>query len=191
MKSKVVNMIWIVTFLGLIFGIGFVSYKRLANFYINDEIDYNEWSVELGSKFETDVASTLFGKFEFVNLNGVVRKILGQQEMNHVVKLNNGYLCSPMSCTSDETLNNYAEKVISLNRYLSNLDIPLLYVTTPYKTCKYDPELPSGVQDYGNYNIDRFLQLLNNNGVETLDIREKMYEEGINHYDMMYVTDHH
>ena len=59
--------------------IGCFSFINLINFYVNDMIDYNEWSADLGTKFETDEATTFFQKFQFVNLNGAVRKLLGQR----------------------------------------------------------------------------------------------------------------
>jgi hypothetical protein len=47
------------------------------------------------------------------------------------------------------------------------------------------------VEDYGNDDADRFMAMLNEYGIDTIDFREKMYEDGIDHYDMMYKTDHH
>ena len=34
--------------------IGIFSFGRLVRFYVYEEVDYNEWSADLGSKFETD-----------------------------------------------------------------------------------------------------------------------------------------
>ncbi len=39
--------------------IGLLSFTNLVNFYVNEETDYNEWTADLGNKFETDVATTL------------------------------------------------------------------------------------------------------------------------------------
>lgn len=191
-KSKEISMyLYICVFFVIVMLLGWTSFVNLMNFYINDEIDYNEWTVELGNKFETDINTNFYNKFQFINLNGAVRSILGQQEMNGVIKLNNGYLCTTYSYCNDEKLEEYASKVIKLNEYLESKDIALLYAQTPYTVSKYDSQLPIGVSDYGNDNVDRFLNFLYQAEIDVIDFREEMYKDGINQYDMMYKTDHH
>ncbi|SEM26191.1 SGNH hydrolase-like domain-containing protein, acetyltransferase AlgX [Butyrivibrio sp. ob235] len=189
--NKTKNYAFIAVFLLIVLVFGGLSYSKLVNFYINQELDYNEWTPELGSKFETDIASTFYNKVGFVNLNGAICNILKQPTMNGVVKLNNGYLLSPFKHTSDKVLGKYADSVVKLNYYLKNRGTVLVYANPPYTTNKYDPELPVGVEDYGNDNCDRFLQMLRDAGVDTIDLREAMHDDGIDHYSMMYKTDHH
>lgn len=171
--------------------LGSLCFVKLANYYVNDVVSYNEWSVELGNKFETDVSTNFYKKIEFVNFNGLVRKMLGQQEMNGVVKLNNGYLLTTMDQSSDEYLEECAEGVASLGAYLKDRGIKFVYVSTPYTSSKYDPELPAGVEDYGNVNIDTFMLKLEAKGVDAIDFREKMRNDGVDQYSYMYKTDHH
>ena len=132
-----------------------------------------------------------FQKFSFVSLNGAVRRFLGQQEMNGVVKLNNGYLTETLERCPDDIIGNFVSRTFSFNEFLRKREIPLLFAVPPYTVSKYDPELPAGVEDFSNDNIDRFLPLLEENGIDTIDIRETMREDGIDHYDMVYKTDHH
>ena len=122
--------------------------------------DYNEWSVDLGSKFETDIASNFYQKFQFVNFNGWVRNLLGQQEMNGIIKLNNGWLTTVCNYTADETLRECADSFISLKNYLEEQGIAFLYAIPPYTISKYDPQLPEGIYDYGNDNLDRLAEML-------------------------------
>lgn len=171
--------------------LGFASFVKLINFYINDVTDYNEWSANLGSKFETDIASNFYQKFGFVNMNGAVRNLLGQQEMNGIVKLNNGWLVTTCDYVSNETLQNNANAVITLKKYLEKQGIAFLYGIPPYTVSKYDSQLPQGISDYGNDNLDRFGKMLTEGGVNLIDFRETMHEDGINQYDMIYRTDHH
>ncbi len=174
-----------------IFGVGFANAKRVMDFWIYDKLDYNEWSVTLGSKVETDYISNFLGKMQFVNFNGLMRRVLGQHEMNGVVKLNNGYLVLTYPYASEEMLRNKAENLHTLDLRLKERDISLLFAICPYTSSKWDPELPIGVEDYGNTNIDRFMEMVSEYGIEKLDFREEMYADGINQYDMMYRTDHH
>ncbi len=189
--NKIRNYAYIAVFLVIIIGLGFLSYRKLTNFYINQEKDYNEWTPELGSKFETDIASTFYNKFGFVNLNGAVCNALNQPSMNGVVKLNNGYLLTTLTYSSDEVLRTYADSTMRLDEYLKNRGTVLVYANTPYTSSKYDPQLPIGINDYGNDNCDRFLQMLKDAGIDTIDFRETMHNDGIDHYSMMYKTDHH
>ena len=189
--NKIRNYAYIAVFLVIIIGLGFLSYRKLTKFYINQEKDYNEWTPDLGSKFETDIASTFFNKFGFVNLNGAVCNALNQPSMNGVVKLNNGYLLTTLPYSSDEVLRTYADSTIRFDEYLKNRGTVLVYANTPYTSSKYDPQLPIGINDYGNDNCDRFLQMLKDAGIDTIDFRETMHDDGIDQYSMMYKTDHH
>lgn len=183
--------IYIILFLLIVIGLGFLSFNKLMRFYVNQELDYNEWTPELGSKFETDIASTFYNKFGFVNMNGAISNALNQPYMNGVVKLNNGYLLTVMTYSSDDVLRKYADSTIKLNEYLKNRGISLVYANTPYTSGKYDPQLPTGINDYGNDNCDRFLKMLIEADVDIIDFRENMYKDGTDHYSMMYKTDHH
>lgn len=169
--NKIRNYAYIAVFSVIIIGLGFLSYRKLTKFYINQEKDYNEWTPDLGSKFETDIASTFFNKFGFVNLNGAVCNALNQPYMNGVVKLNNGYLLTTLTYSSDPVLRTYADSTIRFDEYLKNRGTVLVYANTPYTSSKYDPQLPIGINDYGNDNCDRFLQMLKDAGVDTIDFR--------------------
>lgn len=193
MKKNFINVYSVFTavFVLLVIGMGAVSMMKLARFYVNDEIDYNEWSANLGSRFETDVASTFFQKFNFINFNGAIRRMLGMKEMNGVVKLNNGYLLTTNSKRSEEKLQEYAEHIAKAKEELNKNGIEFLYTVTPYTLSKYDNQLPVGVKDFGNDNIDVFCNFLAQNGVDFIDFRQELYKDGIDQYKMMYKTDHH
>lgn len=191
MKKKVSTYLYIVVFAICVFVLGGLSAGKLVRFYTLGETDDIEWIPQLGSKFETDVATNVFGKFNFINLNGAVRKYIGQRSMNGVVKLNNGYLLTTMPYCSDESLDKYTENVVKFNSYLEKRGTSLLYASTPYTAGKYDAKLPIGVYDYGNDNIDRFIDKLQSAGIDTIDFRQAMKDDGLDHYGMMYKTDHH
>lgn len=195
MRNKIQNNIsaigFTVIFLILTAAVGIVSFLKLVNFYVNDETDYNAWTADLGNPLETDMATNVYGKLSFVNLNGRVRNVLGRREMNGVVKLNNGWLTTVYSSLPDETLRGIADEVITLKGYLAEKDIAFLYGIPPYTVSKYEPQLPEGIMDYGNDNLNRLRDMLEDGGVNVIDFRETMYEEEISQYDMMYRTDHH
>lgn len=194
--KRSLNFIRQIGMYGLLFSvlvvlISIMNTKKVFNFWINDETDYNEWTVDLGNKGETDYTSNFWGKIQFINFNGLMRNFIGQHEMNGIVKLNNGYLSTVHMREPDEALESKVDALFGLKSYLDTLDIPMLFAATPYTSSKYDPQLPIGLIDYGNDNIDRFLKKSNACGIEILDFRQAMHEDGIDQYDLMYKTDHH
>ncbi len=194
--KKLINIVRGMGLYGILFGLviftfGIVNCYKVLDFWVFDRTSYNEWTVEAGNKVETDYISNFWGKMQFVNFNGLIRDLLGQHEMNAVVKLNNGYLVTTHGYVSDDVLKTKAEALGQLNSYLKEQSIPMLFAVTPYTSSKYDPELPVGIEDYGNDNMDRFMKMLEGTDIETIDFREQMHDDGINQYDMMFKTDHH
>lgn len=191
-KSKKISIIiFAIVFALVTVVIGYISFTNLVNFYINEEVDYNEWTADLGNKFETDEATTFFKKFQFINLNGAARNLLGQREMNGILKLNNGHLILPQAKMSDEEIKNYAEEVIKYADFCKSLDKTFVFVQPILKVDEYNKQLPMGVKDYSNENINEFLEYLKTADIEVLDIRECMKNDGMDLYDYTYVTDHH
>lgn len=170
---------------------GMVNLVKYLDFKINNRIDYNEWTLDLGSHVESDLASAAFQKMQYVNLNGAARSLFGQQYMNRVQKLDNGRLTFLQGMTSNEEIATYADGVARFSSHLAERGIPLLYFMPPAPVGRYEPYLPLDVEDHSNYNADRMTQMLRSHGVHVLDMREEMYADGIDHYDMMYATDHH
>ena len=190
-KRKIANYIFMVLFVLVIFGFGGPSFGKLLNYYFNDVVSYNEWTPELGNEFETNIASTFYKKMWFVNINGAIRNTLNQPEMNGVIKLNNGYLLSPINKCSDDKIKEFVDNTVIFNEYLQEKGIQLVYAATPYTCSKYDDELPKGIEDYGNSNVDRLVSGMREAGIDTIDFREEMHDDDIDQYDMMYRTDHH
>lgn len=69
--------------------------------------------------------------------------------------------------------------------------IDFFYVNAPYKVCTSDDSIISGVLDYSNQNAEKFLNILGEYGVRHYDLHKFMHEDGLNHHDAFYFTDHH
>lgn len=189
--KKVKSLTYIIIFLALIFGLGLLSQRKLAGFYINQTRDYNEWTPELGTKFETDIASTFFQKFGFVNLNGAISNALHQPSMNGIYKLKNGHLFEPQPKLSNEYISQYANEVIKYADYCKSQGTPVLFVQPFLKVDENNKQLPLGVTDFSNENVDYYLECLEDAKIPTLDLRQSLLNDGLNLYDYTYVTDHH
>lgn len=144
------------SFLIFIFVLCIVNAQRIADYWIYDKMEYTLWIEGTGDSIETDYISNFWNKTEFVNFNGAIRNALGQPEMNGVVKLNNGYLLTTSPRRYDSDINARVEALYELDQHLQSKDIPMLFTLVPYTSSKYDPQLPIGVEDYGNDNMDRF-----------------------------------
>lgn len=173
----------------IFFGIG-SGYKAMKCWIDNEPVNSN-WVIELGSKGEVEYVSAFLGKFHFLNLNGLMRNLTGQREMNEIVKLNNGYLFMCNIYCSDEELESRAASLENLKRYLAKSDTELLVAIAPDTISKYDPQMPYGIVDYTNDNLDRLVPMLEERRINVMDIREVMYEDGLDQYTMMFKTDHH
>ena len=163
----------------------------LIDLYVNNAVTYNAWSDSSDSKWETDLISVFPGKQLFLNGNALMRNLFGQREMNKVIKLNNGYLATTFEDLDDFVLEEEADRISYVSATLSGMGVPFLYVATPETIAKYDDQLPAGIEDYGNINIDVMTWRLASNGVPVIDLREELYQDGIDPYSLMYRTDHH
>lgn len=185
------NKIFAVTFLVMLISTTLVSNYKVIKYYVNDEVINNEWNASTDSKFETDLIANFWGKVNYVNFNGLIRNFLGQHEMNGVMKLNNGHLIAFSDYVDDDTLINYAESVNTFSEYLNSKEDNFVYIVLPCAIDRYNNQLPIGVDDYANDNLDRMKLLLEERKVDVLDIREKMHESEMEVYDIFFKTDHH
>ncbi len=175
----------------ILFSFGIVNACKAMKFWINDEEYDNEWTIDLGSKGEIEYISNFWGKNNFLNLNGFMRNLTGQREMNGIVKLNNGYLFVPYDRVEDQELEERAKDLGALEKYLSSRGTSLLVALAPDTSSKYDPQIPLGTVSYCNDNLDRLIPMLQGEGIDVMDLREVIHEDGIDQYTMMYKTDHH
>ncbi|MCR4657656.1 MAG: hypothetical protein K5770_15735 [Lachnospiraceae bacterium] len=189
--KNISSILFTATFIILVILLGALSFLELMDFYINDLPDTVEWTAELGSRFETDFASSFYRKPDFVGINGLMRNVLGEREMNRVIKLENGYLYQLSDPLDDETVMQSTESIIRTKDYFNERGIPFIFAIPPETSSKYDPQIPDGLYDYTNENLDKFASALRLGGVQLIDFRDELYSDGIDAYDMMYRTDHH
>lgn len=146
------------------------------------------------SGLEAGVNENVFARTSYINLYGLSAKLLNKHYIietnatNSVVKDNNDFLqfiCFPIDTAP------HVEKIASLKDTLDDMDTPLLYVQTPLKTIEDYTQMPEGIVDYANSNTNAFLAQLGEKGIETLDLRQNVKEEGLELGELFYTTDHH
>lgn len=107
------------------------------------------------------------------------------------IRLKNGYWTMLQSRSKDSDIEQQTDNIAYLKQYVEKQNIPFLYIQPPVKICKQDDELPAGMEDDTNENIDLVLNGLKKNGVNYLDLRENVHQDFDNHYSLFYKTDHH
>ena len=160
------------------------------------EITYSgvaEWFKKTCRAFCT---TELPGREKLMEANAALNKAAGKWVFENtepeVVRLENGYLESAGNffyylTQPDETVAEFSSWVEE------TLNCPYLYIQAPAKLCALDQEeqLPLPEMTNANQQTDWLLEHLAELGVDTLDLRESLHADGLNHYDCFYVTDHH
>ncbi len=154
-----------------------------------------EKQVDKVLEFASSKADEILLRDFFINLNTQIDLLLGERLITDSEKtvglLDNGYLAfvteKPESSVDDQ-LNFMFDLQEKISK--SNPDTDMLYVQAPCKISKFDPQMP----DYEPANINKLLDwfLSGIEGkVDYIDLRQNMYDQGINQYDYFFKTDHH
>ncbi|MDY4573601.1 MAG: hypothetical protein SPD90_00925, partial [Intestinibacter sp.] len=196
-KYKIVCVVFLVFIIctGLstaVFGARQIGYNMLIGY--KDNLDENPSILE---KIRAIIAGCEDGmnteyvlEDECVKLYGAFQNLLDKKVVNDVdiskdvIKLNNGYLSFYGHKELDVT--EIVDNTVDFNEFLKSENIPLLYVQAPFKISKYDNQTPDGITDYNNKKADDYLREISNAGIDTLDLRELIKEDGIDHYSMFF-----
>ena len=107
-------------------------------------------------------------------------------------RLKNGYWVSTENTKKElESAENILSNYYYLQEYLKSEGIDFMYCYAPVKECKADDQLPDGVTSYTNTNIDTYIEGLKSLNINYIDLREKLHEDGLEHYSLFYKTDPH
>lgn len=129
-------------------------------------------------------------KASYINLNGLMARIMGQRYVNEIVLMDNGHLATYRESHVD--IQPAIAQMTKLYQKQTEKGKGFLFVMTPMQISKYDPQMPVGYQkETYNADADLFIRKLTENHVPVLDLREKMYEQGIEYKDAFFKTDHH
>lgn len=176
-------------FLAIIFFYGWQERQVLLDFlHTLSQGDFSAVTEALEG-LETAYQENTYDKNQLVNLDGALYNLAGRTRMNDVVKLNNGHLTTVREQSLAAPQN--GDTIVFTSQWLGLREIPFLFVLAPYNICALDKQLPLGVSDYTNEDADEFLVVLYENQVPVMDLRSVLHQEGKDHYDMFFTTDHH
>ena len=158
--------------------------------YISQNSDA-EGAISL-TDIDSEFSDNLWNQRDFIDINGFMAKILGIRglygdEGMYVTK--SGYIESAYDPTSTDF---EVEQLTGFRDFLSENGINLLYVNEPTKYVddeKFTEEF--GLPTYSNANADKFMERIREAGINCVDLRDNIAEEGLNVEDLFYRTDHH
>lgn len=135
-------------------------------------------------------------KKEMVRLSSVFKEIIGydlqlSEDKSDLIYMQNGYLTYPQPKVQEEDIEEIANSLAEFNEYLSEMEIPFLYINTGSKVCPTDKQMNVECIEYTNENADALQVALQERNVNYLDFRTEMAMAGLDWYDSYYITDHH
>lgn len=194
-ESSVIKRMVAIVFI-VVLSIGFIksgSYKTVESLfdYLKQDDKNAEGAVSM-SGIETNYNAGLWKQKDLIDYNGFMAKQIHMQGYYSNMGMyitDNGYIVS----RSEKTTSDYEyEQTIAFRDYLEANGVHLLFVN---EMTKYDDDSlfrnSFGVETYSNRNMDTYLSRIRAAGVNTIDLRDNIHQEGINIFDLFYRTDHH
>lgn len=133
----------------------------------------------------------LFLRKNFIELNSRFSRIIGMKLVagkNDIIFLTDGnlsyYPSAPDVSQSILNIENFSE-------YVKSRNADFLYVQSPSKVDPNNSYLPAGIEDGDNITADKVVNALSGYGINCLDLRKSMEEQGISYTKSFYRTDHH
>ncbi|MDR2552795.1 MAG: hypothetical protein LBD31_06510 [Treponema sp.] len=129
----------------------------------------------------------------YIELHGLLARLMGQRTMNQITKLNNGHLTwTPSNSRTDPSVSAFAASAVTrFKDFCEGRNIPFLYIQAPFHLCGQDRQLPAEMASFTNEEMDAFAVQLREAGVEVMDLHRLLHEDGMDHYRAFFKTDHH
>lgn len=149
------------------------------------------------SAIMTEEENTLLNKLPYKNtmieLSGIALKTANTRSYYNVSNginiTTDGY---NVGCYGRTSTDYEVQQMVEFKKYLDSKGIRLLYVSEPTKyidDAYYEEQF--GGESFINRNTDLFLQRISDAGIDYLDLRDNIKEEGIDPSSLFYRTDHH
>ena len=148
--------------------------------YIKEKLEQYT-SEKIAGRFTIIKAAKTYEEFICWNMASI-------QGYNPVIKLHDGYLSN---LVESRDISENAQAVKELDNFCRELSIECSYINLPTKICPSEDQDISGIIDYANQNTDRFLEAIGRSGVKYYDLRRILHEDGMNHHEAFFRTDHH
>lgn len=199
-KFYIKKIVTAVLFLIIVFTFSFLnlktSYKSLGS--LISDYKENDNKASEASTFISDIENTInekvYGKYSFIETYGYLQKLMGKNEANNfeIVRAEDGSLHYTYFTNGPNPVDSIAKRMMKLKKAAESKGTKAVYIMTPDKYIVGQTEFPKGIPyNYANETADNFLKMLQKNGVDTIDYRELLKNDGMYNQDIFYKTDHH
>lgn len=175
----------------VIFIFGMMAYnislvKAPVKNFVKAKTTFKQLTKDIGDNY----VKKLNRKDTFINLNGLFVRRCGKITHNNIVVLKNNML-NGYSKSKKGDVKYSINSITKFDNWLKEKNISFVQVVAPYKVTTSKDNLPDGIEDYVNDEVDDFVTELSKNGVHTIDLRQLMSTniDEVNKY--FYRTDHH
>lgn len=184
----------------ILFALSFLNLKASYPTLKKNLTDYWNGGNKLSalSALSTNLNSTtnndVFAKYAYIEAYGYLQDLLDKKEINNfeVVKANDGSLHYTYFTNGPNNVDTIVARMARLKDAAVKDGSKVMYVMTPDKYIVGTTQFEKGIPyNYANETADNFLAGLNKKGVDTLDFRTLMKQDGIYTPDSFYKTDHH
>lgn len=165
--------------------------KNPVNIFVHGKISFRKTTKVIASGF---VSNRLKFKNSFINLNGLFARVCGKRKCNDVLLLKDNILTFDDDKTDWEKewkTELALKKTIELAKFADNLNIPFVYIVTPYKVSASQDNVPEGINNPINKITDDFLKELSAADISSLDLRPHFSATSEHVRKYFYRTDHH
>ena len=165
---------------------------RPALSFLMGEESFKEMTKEIADNY---VSSKLWLRGSFINYNGLFARLTGRRAYNKTMLMTNGMLnygSETFSEKQDGSLEiTLADSIGQFSDFLDSLGIPMCFALAPVKEDLEGELLPEAFHNYQNETGSNLLNLLENKGVDTLDLRSFLTQNAKQSSQYFYRTDHH
>ena len=190
-KAKTAVAVMFLIFIGAMTFVNKGILKNPVNNFIHGKVSFRKTIKVIASGY---VSNQLKYKNSFINLNGFFARVCGKRKCNDVLLLKDNILTFDDDKTDWEKeweTKLALKKTIELAKFSDNLNVPFVYIVTPYKISTSQDNVPEGIHNPINKITDDFLKELSAAGVSSLDLRPHFSSTAEHIRKYFYRTDHH
>lgn len=177
-------------FAALFLAAGFVWFANALSYCLGNNLFSDQTFID---NFELTMENAFLGKTVMREIYGTTNKVLSPDEIIYgsdvIVKNEEGFLEMIGMVTYDVT--EAGNKICELQRVCKNAGAQFSYISYPSKTNSNTKREKFGINTNQESVREGFLNALETDGINVLNIRELMEAEGYTPKDIFYKTDHH
>lgn len=181
--KKIITAIIFISFIYIFSAINFIySYKSLLE---------NSSNI---SELENTINERVFSKYGFIESYGYIQRLMGKNEENNfeVIRDKNDILHYTYFSKGPKDVSEIVKSVNTLKNNVINKDVKTICIIPPDKFIRGYTKFSKGMPySYENETADNYIQELNNNNIQYIDLRNLLIKKGIEPNNMFYKTDHH